>query len=88
MNQRNSKRAWLLGLVHAIVAGAANAAAGLLADPVHFNFTGEGCAALGKMALAGSVIGLAMYLKQSPLATAWDGSERRVEPAGSAPMKA
>jgi len=85
MIQRTSKRAWLLGLVHAIAAGAANAAAGALADPAHFNLTGPGCAALGKMALAGAVIGVAMYLKQSPVAIRWDGQERRSGQSVSSP---
>lgn len=78
-------RAWLLGLLHAAIAGAANAAAGALADPEHFNLTGDGAAALGKMALVGATIGLVMYLKQSPLPPAWNGREPRYRPNPAPP---
>ena len=67
MTRPKAVRVWLAGLLHAVIAGAANAAAGALADPGHFNLTHEGIAALGKLAAAGAVIGVVMYLKQSPL---------------------
>lgn len=67
MTRSKALRVWLAGLLHAVVAGAANAAAGALADPGHFNLTHEGMVALGKLAAVGAIIGVAMYLKQSPL---------------------
>jgi hypothetical protein len=75
--RRRGIRAWALGLLHALVAGAANAAAAALADPAHFHFSGAGAVALGKVTAAGAVIGLVMYLKQSPLPPGWNGQERR-----------
>jgi hypothetical protein len=70
MTRSKAVRVWLAGLLHAVVAGAANAAAGALADPGHFNLTHEGITALGKLAAAGAIIGVVMYLKQSPLPVA------------------
>lgn len=70
-------RPWLLGLLHATVAGASNAAAGALADPAHFNLSHAGLIALGKLAATGALIGLVMYLRQSPLPAQWDGHDRR-----------
>ena len=60
-------RIWALGLLHAAIAGAASAAAAALADPAHFNLSPAGLAALGKMSATGALVGLVMYLKQSPL---------------------
>jgi len=81
-------RLWLLGLLHAAVAGASNAAAGALADPAHFNLSHDGLIALGKLTATGALIGLVMFLKQSPLPARWDGRDRRqdcapVGPAGA-----
>jgi len=72
-----SVKPWLAGLVHAVVSGAANAAAAMFADPSHFNTTPEGLLALSKMALAGAIIGLVMYLRQSPVPPGWDGTTDR-----------
>lgn len=72
-----SAKPWLVGLVHAVVSGAANAAAAMFADPSHFNTSPEGLLALGKMALAGAIIGLVMYLRQSPVPPGWDGKTDR-----------
>jgi predicted RecA/RadA family phage recombinase len=77
MTRSKALRVWLAGLLHAVVAGAANAAAGALADPGHFNLTHEGLTALGKLAAAGAIIGVVMYLKQSPLPVPGAGSATR-----------
>ena len=81
-------RPWLLGLLHAVVAGASNAAAGALADPAHFNLSNEGLVALGKLAATGALIGLVMFLKQSPLPARWNGHDRRQDRASSGPAAA
>jgi len=78
-------RPWLLGLLHAAVAGASNAAAGALADPMHFNLSHDGLIALGKLAVTGALIGLVMYLRQSPLPARWDGHDRRAHRAAASP---
>lgn len=83
--KRSRLRLWLLGLLHAVVAGASNAAAGALADPAHFNFSPNGLIALGKLAATGALIGLVMYLRQSPLPAQWDGNNRRANRAAAGP---
>ncbi len=57
--------AWFYGLMAGVVGGAANTIAAVLVDPVAFNF--NDLSKLGKLALAGAVISLVLYLKQSPL---------------------
>jgi hypothetical protein len=81
-------RLWLLGMLHATVAGASNAAAGALADPAHFNLSHAGLIALGKLAATGALIGLVMYLRQSPLPAQWDGHDRRRNRAAANPVVA
>ena len=85
MKQLMRLRLWLLGLLHAVVAGASNAAAGALADPAHFNLSHEGLIALGKLAATGALIGLVMFLKQSPLPRRWDGRDRRQDRISAGP---
>lgn len=77
MKQLKRLRLWLIGLLHAAIAGAANAAAGALADPAHFNLSHNGMIAIGKLAATGALVGLVMFLKQSPLPARWDGRDRR-----------
>lgn len=88
MRQFKRLRPWLLGLIHAAVAGASNAAAGALGDPAHFNLSHEGLLALGKLAVTGALIGLVMFLKQSPLPARWDGTDRRGGRASAGPPAA
>ena len=88
MTRSNRLRLWLLGLLNAAVAGASNAAAGALADPAHFNFSHDGLVALGKLAATGALIGLVMFLKQSPLPARWNGRDRRQSPSAAGPAAA
>jgi hypothetical protein len=57
---------WLKGLCSAVISGAANAVTGVVVAPETFNFQ-EGLHKLGALVGVGAVIGLAGYLKQSPL---------------------
>jgi hypothetical protein len=57
--------AWLYGMVAGVIGGTANTLAAVFVDPVAFNF--NDLPKLGKLALAGAVISLVLYLKQSPL---------------------
>ena len=70
----HSVEVWIKGLVAAAVAGAANgvitgfAAVGI--DPVHFNLQAglsSTMAIAGASAMMSAIIGVAAYLKQSPL---------------------
>lgn len=56
---------WFYSLVAAVVGGACNTAAAMLVAPETFNF--QDLAKLGKLLLAGAVISLVLFLKQSPL---------------------
>lgn len=60
-------RTWLKGLLAGVIGGAATSGLAAIADPAHFNLSGDGLVALGKMAAAGAIVALLMYLKQSPL---------------------
>ena len=70
-------RVWVLGIVHAVVSGAVNAALAAQVDPAHFNFSPDGLRALAQMAAGGAVLGVLLYLKRSPLPSGWDGTESR-----------
>jgi hypothetical protein len=59
-------RHWVKGLISAIISGGANAVTVVLVAPETFNIH-EGLPKLGAVIVAGSIIGCAMYLKQSPL---------------------
>lgn len=64
----NSIELWLKGVVAAIVGGAANSVASILADSSVFNpGTALGWKHIGISAASGALIGLVMYLKQSPV---------------------
>ena len=56
---------WLYSLIGAVIGGSANCAAAMLVAPETFNFAD--LPKLGKLLVAGAVISLVMFLKQSPL---------------------
>ena len=60
----NSLGVWLRGLASVAISGAASGIAAVFVAPE--TFAGD-WNKLGQLALAGAVIGLANYLKQSPL---------------------
>ena len=57
---------WAKGLVAAAIGGAANAVGVMVADPSTFNFT-DGLPKLKTVVVAGAIVAVAFYLKQSPL---------------------
>jgi len=59
---------WLKGLVAAIIGGAATSTAGIITDPSML--TSAGMKKLGITALAGALVGIAAYFKQSPITPA------------------
>lgn len=56
---------WLKGLLAAMLAGAASAVAAMMIDYEHFNL--EHLKHLGIVAAVGAIMGVAGYLKQSPI---------------------
>ena len=66
-----NRRAWVRGLVAAIVGGAANAVTNLVVAPETFNIH-EGLGKLGASALISALVGAALYLKEHPI---WDDDE-------------
>lgn len=60
-------KTWGLGLIHAVISGAANTVTAVIVAPDKFNFTHAGLIAMGQLAGAGAIIGFWLYLKQSPL---------------------
>lgn len=59
-------RLWLHSLVAAVVSGAANGVSVMIVSPTEFNL-GTGLTKLGEVILISALVGLAMFLKQSPL---------------------
>lgn len=59
-------RLWLHSLIAAIITGGANGLTVMIVSPTDFNF-GAGIGKLGQVVAVGSLIGLAAFLKQSPL---------------------
>ena len=57
---------WAKGLVAAAIGGAANAVGVMVADPATFNFA-AGLPKVKTVAVAGAMVAVAFYLKQSPL---------------------
>lgn len=70
--------AWLKGLLVAAVTGAIGAIVPALQDPDHFNFTPDGVKKLAAMAAAAALVGVLLYLKQSPLAPAVEKKDAQV----------
>ncbi len=57
---------WLKGLVSAIIGGAANSIALMIADPQTYNLQ-AGLGKLETVAITSALLSAAMYLKQSPI---------------------
>ena len=64
MNQTLKK--WLHSAAAAAISGGANGITVMIVDPVQFNL-GSGIAKLGQVMIVGALVGLALFLKQSPL---------------------
>lgn len=60
-------RAWLYSIFSAGIGGAASALGGAFIDPGTFNFSHQGLAKLGELALFGFAVPVLALLKQSPL---------------------
>jgi len=58
---------WLRGLVAAVVTGAANGFLAAVVSPETFNTTPEGLKKLGIFVVLSGALGMATYLKQSPV---------------------
>lgn len=61
---------WLRGLVAAIISGVSNAFLASVVSPETFNASPDGLRKLGTILALSGALGMAMYLKQSPLPTA------------------
>jgi len=61
-------RHWAKSLIAAAISGAANSISVMLADPINFNLQ-SGCNKLLTVATVSAIVGVALYLKQSPLPT-------------------
>jgi len=57
---------WVKGLLAAGISGAASAVTAMVVDPMAFNFE-EGMTKLVKLALVSALVGIALYLKASPI---------------------
>ena len=60
-------RLWLHGCVAAAIGGASSALSAAFALPDAVNFSHAGLLAMGKISMAGAVLAVAAYLRQSPL---------------------
>ena len=58
---------WLRGLVAAVVTGAANGFLAAVVSPETFNMSPEGLKKLGIFVTLSGALGMATYLKQSPV---------------------
>jgi hypothetical protein len=58
---------WMHGLVAAGIAGFANGATVMIADPAHFNWGHDGFVSTAKVAAISAAFAVAAVLKQSPL---------------------
>ncbi len=57
-------KTWLYSLAASVIGGTANTLAAMFVDPAAFNF--HDLPKLGKLALAGAIISLVLYLQKSP----------------------
>ena len=60
-------KAWIHGLLAAVIGGASTAASAALVDSGRFNFSHAGLIALGKISASAAAISAFAYLKQSPV---------------------
>lgn len=65
MRSRLNWSKWLYSLIAATIGGAANTATAMVVDPVAFNF--NDLPKLAKLLVAGAVVSMILFLKQSPL---------------------
>lgn len=61
---------WLRGLLAAVISGVSNAFLASVVSPETFNASPDGLRKLGTILALSGALGMAMYLKQSPLPTA------------------
>ena len=64
-NSMKNWKVWLHSLVASVIGGTANTLAAMFVDPTAFNT--HDLPKLGKLALAGAIISLVLYLQKSPL---------------------
>ena len=67
---------WAMGILHAAISGGVNAVSSMIVAPDQFNL-GDGLPRVLSMAGVGALLGVVLYLKQSPLPPGWDGVDRR-----------
>ncbi len=60
-------KAWLQGLLAAVISAFAGGISGMATLPTVFNFSHDGLANVAKLTLVPAVLAAAAYLKQSPL---------------------
>jgi len=58
---------WIQGLLVALISGAVGALAGVLTSPESCDLSPAGLKKMGGLAIAGALIGVVAFLKQSPL---------------------
>jgi hypothetical protein len=63
--ESNTKK-WAHSAIAATVSGGANGITVMIVSPTDFNL-GAGLAKVGQVVLVGALVGLALFLKQSPL---------------------
>lgn len=84
----NSWKVWLHGLAAAAISGFATSLTGALALPTVFSFDKAGLINMLKMALPPAILGVALYLKSSPVPALTVTSETaRETPAGTETSK-
>lgn len=73
---KRTAKAWLRGLVAATINGAASGVVLVIAEPTHFNIY-EGRGKLITTSCVLGILGMANYLKQSPI---WDDDDEPLDP--------
>lgn len=64
---------WFQGLLTAVISGSVTALAGVLTSPETCDLSPAGLRKMGMLAVAGALIGVVAFLKQSPLPKKDDG---------------
>lgn len=65
-SQLTDWRHWAKSLLAAAISSSANSISVMIVDPTNFNFD-QGASKLLKVAIVSGIVGIALYLKQSPL---------------------